>query len=220
VIQADSWRRRYGWCAGFAIAFAYIESSVVVYLRFLYYPEGFSFPLKLMGLPILLTEACREVATIAVLVALSRLAEKTLKHRIFLFLYCFGIWDIFYYLWLKVIVDWPTTLFDWDVLFLIPLPWVGPVLSPILISLLFIAAAVTINHLESTGRSINFSPLDWITGLAAVLTVIGSFLWESGSVLRIAIPKRYPWWLWGIGVGIGLAVFLRRTLQNGRTALS
>ncbi|UCF95901.1 MAG: hypothetical protein JSV89_12015 [Spirochaetaceae bacterium] len=217
MIPTDSWRCRYGWCAVFAIAFAYIESSVVVYLRTVYYPEGFTFPLKGLGLPILLIEAGRELATIVVLAVLSRLAEKMRKPRFFLFLYCFGIWDIFYYLWLKVLLDWPSTLLDWDVLFLIPLPWVGPVLSPLLTSLLFIAAAVTVTHLESQGRSVDFRRFDWLMGLAAALIVVGSYLWESGSVLQGTVPQGYPWWLWCAGIGLGLAVFLARVLQSGRT---
>lgn len=203
------------WCAIFAIAFAFIESSVVVYLRLLYYPEGFSFPLKDMSFSILLTEVGREVAAIVVLVVFSRLVEKERKSRFFLFIYCFGIWDIFYYLWLKVFLNWPATLLDWDVLFLIPLPWVGPVLSPVIISLLFIAAAVTLTHLEARGYSVAFHRFDWLVGLAAAMIIVGSYLWETGAVLRNSIPRGYPWWLWCIGVVLGLAVFLTRVLRRG-----
>jgi hypothetical protein len=80
-----SWQNRYIWCAVLAVAFAYIESSVVVYLRALYYPQGFCFPLKEMPLFVYLTEAGREVATIVVLVALSHLAERTRTGRFFKF---------------------------------------------------------------------------------------------------------------------------------------
>ena len=50
------------------------------------------------------------------------------------FVVVFGVWDIFYYVFLRVLVTWPASLLDWDILFLIPLPWVGPVLAPVLIA--------------------------------------------------------------------------------------
>jgi hypothetical protein len=211
-----NWQKRYIWCAIFAVAFAYIESSVVVYLRALYYPQGFGFPLKQMSLFAYLTEAGREVATIVLLIALSHLVEKTRTGRFLLFLYCFGIWDIFYYLWLKTLLNWPATPWDWDVLFLIPLPWVAPVLSPLLISLFFIAAAVLVSHLAARGRSIIFRRVDRLLLLAAASAIVASFLWKTKSVLDHEIPRGYPWWLWGIGVMLGLGVFLTRVLRSRR----
>jgi len=214
MIRTANWKNRLIWCAILAIAFAYIESSVVVYLRTLYYPEGFRFPVKDMSLTLFLTEVGREAATIVVLLALSRLAVRGPKLRFFLFLYCFGVWDIFYYLWLKVLIDWPVTLLDWDILFLIPVPWVGPVLSPVLISLVFIAAAVVVNHRESQGRSVTFHRADWLLGLLAGLIIIGSYLWETDSILQNTVPEGYPWWLWGIGIILALSIFARRIIQS------
>ena len=37
----------------YAVAMGYLEAAVVVYLRAIYYPEGFSFPLKPMDAGIL-----------------------------------------------------------------------------------------------------------------------------------------------------------------------
>ena len=213
-----NWQKRYIWCAIFAVAFAYIEGSVVVYLRALYYPQGFGFPLKQMSLFVYLTEAGREVATIVLLIALAHLVEKTRTGRFLLFLYCFGIWDIFYYLWLKAFLNWPATPWDWDVLFLIPLPWVAPVLSPLLISLFFIAAAVLVSHLAARGRSIIFRRVDRLLLLAAASAIVASFLWKTKSVLDHEIPRGYPWWLWGIGVVLGLGVFLTRVFRSKRNS--
>jgi hypothetical protein len=216
----NSWQKRYVWSAVLFIALAYIESAVVVYLRTLYYPQGFAFPLKEMSLSVYLTEMGRESAAIAVLVAVAYLAEKTRTGRLFLFLYGFGIWDIFYYLWLKVLLSWPATLLDWDVLFLIPLPWVAPVLSPILISLLFISAAVTVNHLAAGGRAVSFHRVDGLLLLTAAAAVLASFLWKTKSAMEREVPRGYPWWLWGIGVALGLGVFLLRIFRSRRTGLS
>ncbi|MGD2080540.1 MAG: hypothetical protein PVJ36_05370, partial [Nitrospirota bacterium] len=46
-------------------------------------------------------------------------------------LWCFALWDIFYYVFLRVWLGWPRTMMDMDVLFLIPGPWVAPVLLPV-----------------------------------------------------------------------------------------
>ena len=59
VFRMNSRRKRCLWSAVFFVALAYIESSVVVYLRALYYPQGFGFPLEEMSLFIYLTEAGR-----------------------------------------------------------------------------------------------------------------------------------------------------------------
>jgi hypothetical protein len=211
-----SWQKRYIWCAILFIALAYIESAVVVYLRALYYPQGFDFPLKEMSLFIYLTEVGREAASIVVLIAVAYLVEKTRTGRLLLFLYGFGIWDIFYYLWLKVFLNWPATLLDWDVLFLIPLPWVAPILSPVLVSMLFIAAAVTVNHLSARGRSVTFHRVHWLILVMAASVIVASFLWKTKSALEREVPRGYPWWLWGLGIALGLGVFLVRIVRSRR----
>lgn len=212
-----SWQKHYIWGALLFIALAYIESAVVVYLRALYYPQGFGFPLEEMSLAIYLTEAGREAATIVVLVAVACLVEKTHTGRFFLFLYGFGVWDIFYYVWLKVLVNWPATLLDWDVLFLIPLPWVAPVLYPLGISSIFIAVAVTATHLAARGRSFAFGPVDRLLLIAAVFVIIASFLWRSKAAMEGEVPRGYPWWLWGIGVVLGLGVLIARFIRSWRS---
>ena len=214
----ENWKNKLIWCAILAVAFAYIESSVVVYLRLLYYPEGFRFPVKEMPLALFLTEVGRETATIVVLLVLSFLVAQKLKLRFFLFLYCFGIWDLFYYLWLEVLAGWPATVLDWDILFLIPVAWVAPVLSPILISFLFIAAAVVVNHLESHGRSVSFHRMDWLLELLAAMIIVCSFFWETDSVFRKSLPERYPWWLWGTGIVLALSIFIRRIVHSWNAA--
>jgi len=51
----------------FAVAMAYLEAAVVTYLRQIFYPEGFSFPLKVFTGEIMIIELGREVASIAML---------------------------------------------------------------------------------------------------------------------------------------------------------
>jgi hypothetical protein len=125
----------------FAIAMAALESAVVVYLRALYYPGEFTVAFKVINEKILLTELAREFATIVMLITVGYLAGKSFKERLAYFLLSFAVWDIFYYLWLKVFINWPSSLFEWDILFLIPVTWLGPVLAPVICSLTMIILA-------------------------------------------------------------------------------
>ena len=119
----------------FAISMAYLESAVVVYLRELYYPDGFQFPLTGIPLRILIIEIGREAATILMLYAYAKSVGSNGREVMAYFSLNFGVWDIWYYIWLKLLLDWPATILDWDILFLIPVPWVGPVLAPVIVSL-------------------------------------------------------------------------------------
>jgi len=171
----------------FAAAMGYMESAVVVYLRALYYPAGFHIitqeSLKAVPLKILLIEAGREFATIVMLTSLSMLAErKNILRRIAYFLFAFSIWDIFYYVWLRILIGWPETLFTNDVLFLIPRPWLAPVLVPIIISISLIVISLI---LLSAQKGINsFKELlkmwrYWVYFLVAVWVIVsGLILWQ------------------------------------------
>jgi hypothetical protein len=70
--------------------------------------------------------------------AVGVLAGRTWRRRTGYAAVAFGVWDICYYLFLRLISGWPRTLLDWDILFLLPLPWWGPVLAPVSIALLMI----------------------------------------------------------------------------------
>ncbi|MEJ2055753.1 MAG: hypothetical protein P8X42_17700, partial [Calditrichaceae bacterium] len=125
----------------FFIAMAYIESAIVVYLREIYYPHGFNFPIKLIQNHIAFIEIGREVSTIVILWFSTMLVYGKFKERFALFLFNFGVWDIFYYVWLRIFLDWPSGWFEWDILFLIPLPWTSPWPAPVLVSIGFIITA-------------------------------------------------------------------------------
>lgn len=201
-------RRLLLWCTIFATAFGVIEGAVVVYLRELYYPEGFAFPLKEMAPKILAIETVREAATLVLLLGVAMLAQRRPVRRFAVFAFCFGVWDITYYLALKALLGWPPGLLTWDILFLIPLPWTGPVLAPVLVSLALIGAGVAILRTPEDAR-LFLRPMDWAVESVAGLAVVGSFLW---NVPRLAGPGAlsYPWWLFAIGYGGGIAWLLWR----------
>lgn len=129
----------------FAISMAFLESSVVYYLRALL-TENPSTPVAStlaggLNIPddILNVEKWREATTIVMLAAIGIIIGKTMKTRLAAFLWAFGIWDIFYYVFLFVLTGWPPSLMTLDLLFLIPEPWVAPVLIPVAISVFMVA---------------------------------------------------------------------------------
>lgn len=128
------WTALLPWMTAFAVAMGFLEAAVVVYLRQLYYPKGFEFPLASIDLRIALTELVREACTLVMLLAPGALLSRSRGVRFAWFCYCFGVWDLFYYVFLKAILGWPADLSTWDVLFLLPVVWVGPVWAPCLIS--------------------------------------------------------------------------------------
>ncbi|MBW6491720.1 MAG: hypothetical protein K0B15_11070 [Lentimicrobium sp.] len=159
----------------FSIAMGFMESAVVVYLRSLYYPDGFIFPLVPLENRILLTELLREASTLIMLLTIAIIAGKNFAQRFAFFLFCFAIWDIFYYIFLYFLLGWPASLLDWDILFLLPVPWVGPVLAPCLLSITMIIYTLTIIYLQVKGFEVKIKFSAWLLMIAGSLIVILSF---------------------------------------------
>jgi len=203
------------WVTVFAIAMAYVESAVVVYLRAIFHPEGFTFPLKIFESDYkIVVEIFREAATIGMLVAVSALAGKTLWERFSYFMLAFGIWDIFYYVWLKVILDWPASIFDWDVLFLIPMTWIGPVIVPVSVSLVMIVFGILIIHAINNGAEFRASMASYILALAGISAVLYSFMSDTGATIDLKMPQPYRYEILIIGdllLGAAFMIPLRKT---------
>lgn len=207
------------WLTAFSIAMGFLESAVVIDLRELYYPQGFDFPLAPISNRIALTEFLREAATIIMLVAIGVLTGKTRVERFAAFIYSFAVWDIFYYVFLKLMLGWPISLFTWDILFLIPVPWVGPVLAPCLVALSMIILAFLMVKAEHQGyiATLRFrEKLVMISGCAIVLfsfmwdyiqhiSQTGGSTWKPGSDQTMFaevvayIPQEYNWWIFAAG---------------------
>ena len=131
--MTDHFSDRLRWLivAAFAIAMAWVEAASVFYIRALVDRIE---PYQANPLPInealSNVELWREASTLVMIAALGLLAGRTWRRRAGYAALAFGIWDICYYVFLRLISGWPRTLLDWDVLFLLPLPWWGPVLAP------------------------------------------------------------------------------------------
>jgi len=159
-----------------------LEAAVVVYLRELYYPQGFGFPMTTIPVQILGVELCREMATIVMLLSLAWIAGGTVVQRLGWFLYSFAIWDLSYYLFLYIFLGWPSSLLTWDLLFLIPVAWTAPVLSPMLVSLTFILLAWGMLAVESADAR-PLSVLSWLLLACGAVVLIFSFLYDYASFM-------------------------------------
>ncbi|MDD5064852.1 MAG: hypothetical protein PHQ35_08880 [Phycisphaerae bacterium] len=202
----------------FGIAFAYIEASVVVYLREIFHPAGFTFPLNEFGATtlwkrLLLTETGREAATLVVIFSASWLFGQNLRQQFAFFLTIFAVWDIFYYIWLKVLIDWPASIMDWDILFLIPTVWAGPVVAPILISILLLAFAAIILY-RSCGTGIpKLTPIDWLVFTLAALLVIISFCIAGLNAAEPDFQSHFNWPLFAAGPLSAILLFTKCLLK-------
>jgi hypothetical protein len=191
------------WVSLFAVAMGFLETAVVIYLRELYYPAGFRFPLVRMD-SIAGVEVLREAATIIMLLGIAWMNGKNGSSRFAWFLYSFAVWDIVYYAGLKLFLNWPLSINEWDILFLIPLPWAGPVWAPLVISASMISLALIILVNESKGRILRIEREEWILFIVSSLIMIYSFVFDYLRILekgseqlldRISafIPGKYHW---------------------------
>lgn len=210
------------WLSLFAIAMGFMETAVVVYLRQLYYPEGFGFPLKIIPNNIAVTEFWREFATVIMLIGAGIMAGRDRFTRFAYFIMAFAIWDLCYYIFLYVLIQWPQSLFTWDILFLIPVPWVGPVLAPCIVSVQMIFFAWLVIRRYDMQGSARISWPQWLLLTGGVMVIIISFTtdyieqasqstaggWSVFSEsqlfeeLKTYMPQQYSWWLFWLGDGL------------------
>jgi len=224
------------WVCILAIAMAFLESAIVVYLRKLYYPEGFCFPLKSIEFDIAVTEFLREIATLIMLIAIGIIAGRKNIERFAFFIFSFAIWDIFYYVFLKLLISWPESLMTWDVLFLVPVTWVGPVLGPIINSFSMIILALLIIFFVQINGNARIAWIEWILLIVGSLIIITSYTEEylrfmmndftflqlitsnnSQAILNKAltfVPQFYNWFIFLIGEAMFLIAFMMVFIRN------
>lgn len=237
-------RRTFTWLIVFSIAMGFLESAVVVYLRELYYPEGFKFPLMPIDKHIITTEFWREIATIIMLLGVAILAGKITVQRFAYFLFCFALWDIFYYVFLFALIGWPPSLMTWDILFLIPIPWVGPVLTPLIMTLLMVTHSCMIVFFDLKGTKARINPGEWVALISGSLIVIISWtrdyymyasakhpetsLWSlisSDTLLEAPqqyIPQAFDWWVFSFGtlvISLAIASYYFRNRKQLKAAI-
>jgi hypothetical protein len=196
------------WLISYAVAMAYVESAVVVYLRAIYYPQGLAFPLAPMPSDMVAIEMGREVATLVMLLGVAMLAGTDRWSRFLAFCVSFGVWDLLYYVWLWLLLGWPPSLFTWDVLFLIPVPWIGPVLAPVIVSIALVVGGVLLLRKTERGESLHFSVPLWILLVTGGLLVLSSFVLDFRVVLLQLEPPSFRWGMFSTGVTLGVAALV------------
>ena len=148
--------------------------------------------------------------------------------------------DIFYYVGLKLILDWPPSFLTWDILFLIPVTWVGPVLAPIISSLVFIVFSVTIVVMQEKGmfKKLSFNP--FLSFFLGVIIVFLLYIWDytkiiigGGYISRLGelttdkqfiseitsyIPDKFNWYIFTLGELLiilpPIIIFLKEKSKN------
>jgi hypothetical protein len=222
-----SWKRSILALLLFGTAFGYVEAAVVAYLRLLheparqrYYPgrpAGELFPLLTLEQlraaggdqqRILAIELGREAATLLMLAGVAAAAASNPGQWAAAFVIAFGVWDIAFYAFLKLLLDWPASVFTWDILFLIPVPWVGPVLAPVLVSMAMIAAGTW--HLR---RPVHIDLWHWIGLICAAFVIVLSFAMRYRDIMAGHAPAAFDWKIFGVGLAMGLSCYYSAALR-------
>ena len=226
------------WLTVFSVAMGFMETAVVVYLRKIYYPNGFQFPLVPIDNDIILTEIIREAATLIMLIGAGIFTGRNRSEKFGFFLFSFAIWDIFYYVFLKVLLDWPASLLTWDVLFLIPVTWVGPVIGPVINSITMILFALILTRFIDKKDSVTIKSKEWFLLIIGSIVVILSYTLDYSRYMIEAfgfsvlvgdntnkghseivayaaqyVPETFNWWIFILGEMLilsGMALLYRR----------
>jgi len=213
--------RRWFTVITYAAAMAWVESAVVYYLRTHidrlepYQPD----PLPIVG-GLGAVEFAREFATLVMLFTVGALAGRTWRARIGYMVVAFGVWDIFYYVFLKLMCGWPHSLLDWDILFLIPLPWWGPVLAPVLIALLMIVWGTLASQFERPGPPSLSNWRVWALNFIGVALALYVFMADAlrvsdGGVdaLRKLLPTQFNWPLFLVALALMAAPVVKLAVE-------
>jgi hypothetical protein len=230
VNQAKRDGKRWLVVAAYAIAMAWVESAVVYYLRTMchridpYQPEPLPLVAGLAGV-----ELVREAATLAMLFTVGMLAGKSWRSRWGYMALAFGLWDIFYYIFLRVMCPWPKSLADWDILFLLPLPWWGPVIAPVAIAILMIVWGTLASQWEH-----HYEPSfltewrAWLLNFSGIALALYVFMEDTLRVAsqgedawRKVLPTRFDWMLFAVALVLMTApiVHCGRQLWRRRMAV-
>lgn len=200
----------------FALAMAYLESAVVVYLReALGVGTGDVFPIDLeteLSGRLGWIEIGREAATLLMIGGIGWVAGRTALERLAWAAVVFGVWDIGYYVWLWVFSGWPESPLTWDLLFLIPAPWAGPVWAPVAVSLALVGFGLALAGRYRAGLAPRAGRGALALLLAAGGVVVVSFLTNAGLVLSGGTPTEFAWPIFAVGMLLGMgaaAVILR-----------
>jgi hypothetical protein len=212
----------------FGVAFGYLEAAVVTYLRILHEParrhfhpdrpSGELFPLLTLEQvrasgpeqqKTLIVEIGREASTMLMLASVALAVASNARQWAAAFMIAFGVWDIVFYVCLKLLLGWPASLFTWDILFLIPVPWVGPVIAPVLVSVAMIVAGIWCLWREAASVPLRIGLWNVVGVLLGGLVIVLSFTLDYRNTLAGGTPHAFHWGVFGLGMAIGVVSYRR-----------
>jgi hypothetical protein len=211
-------RKRWLVVVAFAIAMAWLEAATVYYLRTLanriepYQAQPLPDVAGLAGV-----ELIREAATLLMLFIVGLMVGKTWRSRWGYAAIAFGVWDLFYYVFLKMITGWPHGVADWDILFLLPLPWWGPVISPMLIAMMMIVWGTLASQWEHHyDHSFRAEWKAWLLNFAGIGAALYVFMEDAFRVVnqgekawRAVLPTRFDWPVFALALLLMAAPIVR-----------
>lgn len=185
-------------------------------------------------------ELGRELCTLLMLGGVAWISGKTFLKRLSVFLFIFGIWDILYYIALKIFLDWPDSLFTWDILFMIPITWTGPVLAPVICSVIMIVMALLFDYFQERQRIKKLQKKELLFLFAGAFIIYFTFTFDTGMIvikghflskffslaenpdfqklLISYIPSHFSWGIFSLGIAIillGLFLIVKRGILKG-----
>ncbi len=208
--RPTSERMRWLVVAAFAIAMAWMESSTVLYLRTMvdrvvpYQPDPL--PVHAVLGPV---ELVREAATLIMLLTTGILAGRTWQQRLGYTAVAFGTWDVMYYVFLRLTSGWPSSIFDWDILFLLPLPWWGPVLAPLSIALLMIVWGTLVTQWDAPAPATPAARATWLASALGMALALVVFMADAlraipngPDAVRQVLPASFNWPLFCVALAL------------------
>jgi hypothetical protein len=218
MMRSRDKRRRWLLVVLFAVAMAWFESATVYYLRVLVdrvqpYQTN---PLPVHGAlgPV---ELVREAATLVMLLIVGMLAGTSWRTKIGYAVVAFGVWDIFYYVFLRLVCGWPTSITDWDILFLLPLPWWGPVLAPTSIALLMVAWGTLVTQSDDGHPALVLPWPSWIASWLGIVVALYVFMADALRVLpqgpdavMHVLPTVFNWPLFCVALALMCVPLVQR----------
>lgn len=224
------------WVLVFAMAFGYVEASVVVYLRAIYdplraslypgYPPDSLLPLITLDqlraanpehVRRVAIELGREMATMLMLAAVAALATRRRGEWLAMFMIGFGCWDVSYYVGLKAMIGFPASLLTWDILFLLPVPWLGPVLAPLIVSASMVGAGLVLLARTAQARPLSAKWYHWCGIALGGFVIILSFCRDYARTSAGELPRPFSWTVFAVGETVGLLSFVHALRQVGHS---
>jgi len=212
-------RRRWWLVVVYAIAMAWVEAAVVYDLRLM---SDRVIPYQANPLPLegrlAEVEIVREAATMVMLLTVGALAGRTGLARLGYSAIAFGVWDIFYYVFLRLICGWPGSVMDWDILFLLPLPWWGPVLAPVSIALLMIVWGTLVSR---PGEVRVAAPAAYAICSAGIALALYVFMADAirvapqgAEAVQRVLPTTFNWTLFAVALALMSAPIAHMTRKT------